>query len=184
MSRRVADDRLEALQIQLRAKKNHTGVNRWFSIDCRELSCIIDEIRQRRERPKQARYGKNTLAMMAMQVGDVIILPPTAQSALTTSRESARKALNAPDARWHCEEQPGGHIRCERRPDGSPHQYGRARNPAIAEMAKMQVGDSIVIKGKMYARLRIMARQEMGSPAAKWRSESLANGSTRLKRIA
>lgn len=157
---------------------------KWITVPAREFACILDELRQRRNKPKAAKHGPNTLAMMGMKVGDTIILPPTAQSALTTSRQSARKALGIPDARWHCVEQPGGHILCERRPDGSPHQYGHPRNPAIAEMVKMEVGDTIVIKGNMYARLRIMARQEMGSPAAKWRSENLANGSTRLKRIA
>ena len=164
--------------------KNRTGSARYLMVDSRELACIVDEVRKRRDQGKKSHLGSNTRAMIAMKVGDTIILPPTAQSALTTSRQSARKALGIPDARWHCSEQEGGHILCERRPDGSPHQYGHPRNPAIAEMIKMKVGDTIVIEGNMYARLRIIARQEMSSPAAKWRSENLANRSTRLKRIA
>lgn len=187
MSRRISDDRLEALTLQLRMKKDAVGVDRWFSIDCRELSCIVDELRRRRQKGGQKgafQYGKTTKALIAMQVGDVISLPPTTQSALTTSRTTARKALNAPEARWNCREQADGTVRVERMPDGSAHLFGRPRNPAIAVMAQMRVGECVVIKGEMYNALRVRARVDMENPLARWRSERLANGSTRVTRTA
>lgn len=187
MSRRISDDRLEALTLLLRYKKDAVGVERLFQIDCRELSCIVDELRRRRQRGGQKgafQYGETTKALMAMKVGDVIMLPPTTQSALTTCRKTARKALDAPEARWHCQEQPDGQVRVERMEDGSQHLFGRPRNPAIAAMANMRVGETITIKGMMYNALRIRARSDLRNPNAKWKSETLANGSTRVTRTA
>jgi hypothetical protein len=193
MSRRVSDDRLGAIHLQLSDAIRKRPGKVWLSLDGKsvveghDLIALLDELRRRRQqagRKGAFKYGKVTQALMAMKVGDVIILPPTTQSALTTSRATARKALGIPDARWHCEAQPGGHVRCERRPDGSDHIYGRPRNPAIAALAAMRVGEKIVFDGKMYAALKIQARKEMGSPAAQWRSENLANGKTRATRVA
>ena len=187
MSRRITDERLEVLTLLLRGKKDAEGMDRWFNIDCRELSCIVDELRRRRQGNGQKgsfQYGETTKALIAMQVGDVITLPPTTQSALTTSRGTARKALDIPDARWHCETQADGTVRVERMPDGSAHIYGRPRNPAIATMAQMRVGQSVVIKGEMYNALRVRARIEMENLKAQWKSQRLANGSTRVTRTA
>lgn len=187
MSRTIPDERLETLTLLASGYRKREGQARWMTIDSRELACIVDELRRRRQsagRKGAFKYGKTTQLLMSMQVGDVISLPPTTQGALTTARATARKALGAPDARWHCEQQPDGTVRCERRPDGSDHIYGKPRNPAIAVLASMEVGQTVVIAGKMYNALRVQARKEMGLSTANWRSENLANGSVRVKRIA
>lgn len=191
MSRTISDDRLGAMHATLSGAIRKRSGQQWLEyngtaiIEGHDLICLMDELVKRRNihMRKGPRYGKITLAMAAMQVGDVIILPPTPQSSLTTSRASARKKMGVPDARWHCEDQ-NGHVRCERRPDGSDHIFGRGRNPAIAVMAAMPIGTSVVIEGKMYAGIRQQARQESGSPAAKWASTNLANGKTKVKRVA
>lgn len=195
MSRKISDSDLETLHVRTQGEVRHVVTNNgrlaakglppkraMIYVDGQTLLYVLDELRQRRNKPKQAKLGANTLALMAMAVGDVIELDPVTQSSLTTSRQSARKQLGIPDARWHAETLASGKVRVERMPDGSPHIFGRTRNPVIDQMAALHVGRSLKFKGPMYAALKIKAREKMKNPEANWRCENLVNGKVRVTR--
>lgn len=128
--------------------------------------------------------GETTRKLVAMQVGDKITLPPTTNGALTNARKTARKHLNAPDAIWHGQVQPDGTVVVERRPDGSPQQYGLPRNPISDQLAGMNVNGRLTIPERLTNRFKTQARIKLDKPDAQWRCEALANGKFRVIRTA
>lgn len=202
MSRRVPDDRLQLMHMRVAgdlrrvAKNDKPGATKspvWVTVDARELAPLLDELRRRRQAPGQHggfKESETTRALMAMAVGDVIDLPPITQGALTTLRATARKRLENPDARWHGETLPSGYVRVTRKPDGSKHEYGLPKSPAVALIAAMNLNGRITIpKGQfpasgLHAGIKAQARLAMNYPPANWRTEKLHNGNLRVRRIA
>lgn len=201
MSRRVPDDRLELMHMRVAgdlrrvAKNDKPGAIKspvWVTVDARELSPLLDELRRRRQAPGQHggfKESETTRKLMAMAVGDVIELPPITQGALTTLRTTARKRLDNPDARWHATTLPTGYVRVERRPDGSPHEYGKPKSPAVAILAAMNLNARVTLKpgefpaSGLHVGLKAQARKAMGYPRANWRAEKLKNGGLRVRRV-
>lgn len=192
MSRRISDDKLASLHLRLSGDIRKKPGAQWVEVDGllvegHDLICILDELRRRRQQDgRKGSFNRSptTRALMAMAVGDVITLPPITNGALTTNRATARKAMNAPDARWHAMTQPDGTVRVERRPDGSPHEYGLPRNPVIDQLAAMNVNGRLVIDIALTNKFKVLARQKLDNPKAQWRSEKLANGKVRVIRTA
>lgn len=193
MSRRVSDDRLGSYHLRLSDLVRQREGPQWLDykgqavIEGHDLIAMLDELRQRRrEGGKAGTFNRSptTRALMAMAVGDVITLPPITNGALTTNRATARKAMNAPDARWHAMTQPDGTVRVERRPDGSPHEYGLPRNPVIDQLAGMNVNGRITIGIPLTNKFKVLARQKLNKPDAQWRTMKLANGKVRVIRTA
>lgn len=150
-----------------------------------ELCYILDELRARRNiRNRSPQYGELTLKLMAMEVGQVIEISPRSQSAITTCRRTARKAMGV-DGRWHCTTLKNGHIQIERRPDGSAHVYGKEPSNLGIQLASMQVDDVIIIpKGtSLYNGPKVQARNILGDARAQWRRTNMANGTARVVRV-
>lgn len=188
MSRRVSDDKLEALHLRVSGEVRKKPGPQWVTVEGHDLIALLDELRQRRRRPgaKGAyHHGKTTKVLLAMKVGDVCMIPPTTIGAITTARKSARKALEAPDAVWACQTQPDGSVRIERMPDGSDKHYGKPKNPAVAILSKMNVNERVIIEGTLYAALKQQARKAMGEAGvgANWKSETLTTGRVRVRRV-
>jgi hypothetical protein len=154
-----------------------------------ELSAILDELRMRRN--LKSRMGQHhwqmspvTKQLIKMDVWDVIEVGPMTVGALTTCRQTARRHMNNPKAVWHSKTLKNGNRWIERVPDGSPI-HADWTNPAVRQLADMEVGDRAVIKtlkGKMYNGIKVQARLLMGKPDANWWCENLADGSVRVRR--
>ena len=195
MSRRISDERLAELhgliklQVKPRVKNNskkETPTKAMVYVDGQELCCLLDELRQRRNRPKEANISRYTQLLMDMEVGDSFEVEPMTQSRLSTLRRTARKRMGVADARWHAETQPNGLVLITRMPDGSDHIFGKPKNPAVIILASMMVGEIVILhclKGKIYHSLKMQARKQMDYADAHWRFENLANGSVRAERI-
>lgn len=194
MSRRVSDDRLGAIHLRLTDAIRQREGPQWLEyrgasvVEGHDLIALLDELRQRRRRgtdPDSGAFpiGETTAKLIAMNVGDVITLPATTNGALTNARKTARKHLNAPDARWHAMAQPDGTVRVERRPDGSAHEFGLPRNPIVDQLAAMNVNGRITVTTRLTNNFKILARRKMNQPEAQWRTEALANGKFRVRRI-
>lgn len=203
MSRRVDDDRLEVIHLQVSGELRRAATNDnrkrakglalepiWVQVDARHLSPLLDELRQRRRRgtdPKSGAFpvGHTTRVLMAMKVGEAVDLPPITQGALTTCRTTARKHMGIPDARWHAETQPDGYVKVVRLPDGAAQIYGKPRNPAVAVLAAMPVDGRVILdlKGHLPAAMKHQARLAMDKAYPQWKTERLANGKLRVDRI-
>lgn len=148
--------------------------------------CVLDELRQRRERPKTAKLSRYTQILMQMEVGAQVEFEPMQQSRLTTLRTTARKHMGVPDAKWRGEVQANGLILVTRLPNGAEAVPGKPPHPAAGEMAKMAVGEEKVIampKTGFY-HMKPRARKMLDIAEANWRSTALANGKFRVKRVA
>lgn len=198
MSRRVPDDRLEILHLRVAGELKAVAKNDarrgskppvWVQVDARELAPLLDELRQRRKRPEDSRLSPTTRKLMAMKVGDVVEFPPMSNGTLTTNRNTARTRLGEPDARWRAKTLPSGRVRVERMPNGTPHEFGKAKSPAVAILAGMLAdGRPITLEpGEfpptgIHKGVKALARIQMGNSWANWRTENLANGGLRVWR--
>lgn len=191
MSRRVPDDRLDAVHLVATSamRKRPRGEYLEFRgkavIEAHDFICILDELRQRRSSPHKKgklEIGATTKALMAMVVGDKITLPPTTIGALTSARSTARKRLEQPDAVWQAFTLADGQVEIERMPNGSPKHYGKPKNPVIPQMAAMYIGQTMIIKKPLHNAMKQQARKIMDRVGAQWRSENLANGRIRVTR--
>lgn len=187
MSRRISDNRLELIHIQLalRVKTNKDLKGAIMNeVDVREYACIVEELRRRRRSLGAIKYGELTLKLAAMAVGDKIVIPPRSQSSITTCRKSARGKLKISDARWHCTTLPSGEIEIERRPDGEPHIFGKPPNPLIAQLAGMNLNGRLKIEcpKSYYHKVKVLARQKAGNPRMNWRATNFSNGTLRIIR--
>lgn len=198
MSRRVPDSRLELLHVQASSALRRIATNDhkrpgpkgpvWVQMDARDLAPLLDELRRRRRKPGAKggfRLGALTKTLMAMQPGETVTLGPTTQGKLTGARRSARKALGVPDARWHSETQPDGSVRVERLEDGADQIYGKPRNPAVAILAGMVLGQTVTLDmaGHLPTPIKHQARALAKSPGLQWKTERLANGKLKVWRI-
>lgn len=194
MARSISDERLEILHEQfsgeLRRRKDQEGpIYVEMTIDVRAVSNALFELKQRRK--EAGAKGANklshiTVALMSLKVGESFECAPITNSALTTLRNTARKKLGIPDARWHKETLEDGICKITRMPDGTPHLYGKSKNPAIDVMANMAVGETVILKtiiGKMHNQIKVLARKKMDYAEANWKCENLANGDVRCTRI-
>lgn len=195
MSRRVPDDRLELIHMQVagelrRVSKNEApGTPVWVTVNARDVAPLLDELRRRRQGGAKGGFKESpkTRQLMAMAVGDVVEFPPMTQGALTTLRTTARKKLENPDARWHGETLPSGYIRVTRLEDGA--ERPEKRSPAVELIAAMNLNGRISIPkdqvpaSGLHAGIKAQARRLMKYPPANWRSERLKNGNLRVRRI-
>jgi hypothetical protein len=195
MSRYLSEDRVNHLHgvareyvIGYRNRKRKPNPEPMMYVNAIELACILDELKQRRRTDGKNGAGKLshlTKVLMGMEVGASVEMEPMAQSRLTTLRNTARKHMGKPDARWHGETLPNGLTKVTRMMDGSRHIFGKPRNPAIDQLAAMTVGQTIIITclpGKMYNDIKVKARLLMDFAEANWKCENLANGSIKATR--
>lgn len=187
MSRRIADDALEALHERIRAEVKHKEPPHWVSVPGRDLMCILDELRRRRAlagRKGGFKLSHTTRTLLDMEVGEIRVLPPTTIGAITTARKTARKHLENPEAVWAAQTLESGKVRIERMPDGSEKHFGKPKNPAVKQLAALAVGERVVIEGGLYSSLKQQARRAMGEcgHGADWRSETLTTGRARVTR--
>ena len=201
MSRHIPDDRLAAIHDEIRTLTRRAaqpvpayGITSWgeqrhlIGVDLRDISCALDELKQRRHR--DGKYGAKpigpiTKALMEMAPGDVIEVHPMTDGALTTCRKTARKHLNEPQAVWHSVTLENGMRRITRMPPGTPV-HADYSNPAVYLLADMAVGDVLMLKtlqGKMHNQIKVKARRVMNDPAANWRCENLTSGNVRCRRV-
>lgn len=123
---------------------------------------------------------------MDLEVGQSVTFAPITRSALTTARATARRNMDAPDARWKSETQADGRVVVTRLPDGAEYHYGKPRNPAVAQLASMRVGQTTTVttvKGHLPAPIKQQARKAMDAENAQWKTERLANGHLRVQRV-
>jgi hypothetical protein len=200
----LTDERLAILHAQIKgATKRQYEVNRrrerrgepaepaWLTVDAFEVGRALGELILRRQKnaPEGGGFAlsETTKTLMTMRVGDTVIFPPMTQSALSTNRNTARKRMGIPDARWHGEILPDNRVRVTRMPDGSPHLYGNAgKSPAVQTMAGMAVDDVVTvssIKGPLHSSHKQQARKLMGKDYANWKATRLANGTLRITRV-
>jgi hypothetical protein len=199
MTRKVTDATLDDMHQRVRGAVHKVPGKVWLGvhkagswlplIEGHDLSCLLDELRMRRN--SKSRMGKGrwkmspvTKKLIHMEVWDVIEVGPMTNGALTTCRQTARKHLDQPDAVWHSKVLKGGVRRIERVPNGSPI-HADWTNPAVRQLADLDVGEKATIKslrGKMYHGIKVQARLLMNDPAANWWCENLANGDVRVTR--
>lgn len=187
MSRRVSDDKLEALHLRLISERKQAegrGETYWATVLGHDLACIIDELRQRRQKPGKAVYGPATLALAAMDVGDVITLPSSSLDTITNARDKARKLLAVPSAVWAARRQPDRTWHVERRQDGSPRaNCQHPKNPQVHQLAAMKIGNEVTLDKALAHLTKVQARQRMGLPEAQWKTRKLNSGRYKVRRI-
>ncbi|CAB4189765.1 hypothetical protein UFOVP1288_15 [uncultured Caudovirales phage] len=195
---RVSDDRLGTIRLKLQFAGKGNKEATWVEVtdtgkvvcSIAELNSLIAEVVRRRHPPAKPNAGAYPLgpvskALMALEVGDTITLPPTTSGALTSARTTAKKHLQAPNATWHSQTLDTGNVLVTRVPDGTPYP-GKERNNEVANhLSKMRIGQSKVITGcprRIPNAAKVHARRLMGISWANWSYIKLINGSLRCTR--
>lgn len=173
---------------KLRMNKDKINVQRLREdVNLRELCLVLDELLRRRGARGKILRGPLTLWMIDSKVGETTVISPKTQSAITTCRASARRALANPDARWHAQTLPSGEIEIMRMDDGSDHVFGLPRSPIPGRLAGMNVNGRLTIhptgKTKVLTNNhKVAARELLQNPSAQWRYRTFATGSIEVRR--
>lgn len=195
MSRHVSDNELEMLHLtyanQVRKFRHRRSTEPVIiQVDLRPIVRCLDELRRRRGGFRtKFRMSPLTEWMIKSKVGDVRYLDePIGQGAISTNRNTARKALENIEARWHAQTQPDGRVKITRMPDGSAHQSPKPRSPFVAVLAGMNLHGRVTLKShysdnRFPHMIKVLARMEMGNPLANWKYKTLARGLIHVTRI-
>lgn len=172
---------------KLRRMKDNPGLHQATEpVSLHDLSLVLDELRRRRNARGTVKRAPLTEWMIRSKVGDTTVIAPKTQSAITTCRRSARKAMRNEDARWHAQTLEDGRIEIMRMDDGSSHLFGLPRNPIPGKLAAMNRHGRLVIDydGRRFpSKFKVLAREMMGDPKADWRYTMLSTGSVRVVRV-
>jgi len=195
---RVSDDRLGTIRLKLQFAGKSNKEATWIEVadagkvvcSVAELNSLIAEIIRRRNPPAKPNAGAYPLghvskALIALEVGDTITLPPTTSGALTSARNTAKKHLQAPQATWHSQTLDTGNVLVTRVPDGTPYPGKEHNNEVANHLSTMRVGQSRVITGcphRIPNAAKVHARRLLGIPSANWSYVKLINGSLRCTR--
>jgi hypothetical protein len=123
-------------------------------------------------------------SLAEMAVGDTLVFKHVDASNLTRYFQTARRAMNAPDAKWTASTQPDRSVRVRRNPDGFS---GRdpARNALAVELAGMAVGASQLCSsrremvqggGGVWQNAKRQARRILDDPSANWSIRTTSKG--------
>ncbi len=162
-----------------------------FNLDKKEVEAvcravITDYIISSRANPIYGdRILKDTRRMAAMEIGDVIVLPPTTRSAIHVRMKTARKLMHNPIARWQVSNTNKGETRIQRTADGEATQRKTAwDNPFIVKLASMKVAENDLFPGvkRITTSQKIAARNLLENQQADWSIRNKSNGA-RITRI-
>lgn len=196
MSRHIPDERLDVIHLQLaNAFRKTPGAwvydHRGQAIcDAHDVIAALDELRMRRATKTRVNkgafpQGKTSQILASMKVGEKVEIEARTMGALTSARGTARKMIGDPYAVWQSRILTSGLQEITRMPSGTPAN-AKHHNPAVFLMAKMNVGDVVVLdslKGKMHNGIKIQARRIMDSAEANWRCSNLKSGHVRCRRV-
>jgi hypothetical protein len=141
-------------------------------------------LRRRKDTPKTI-SSPLTKALLELKVGESRVLTDISHGAMSSARKTAQRHSGNPSARFRIRSLGNRQVVISRDEDGTPC-HPRLYAQVVYGLASMEIGHSKVFELSRKAfphDAKLMARKMVNNPSANWKSQKLANGKWRVRRI-